>query len=70
MNLGGWGSGEDLGVLGEGEIVIRIHCIKKTILKMSCLFFASIYKFRRVSFISYESTSFHGVEDFLASLGQ
>lgn len=33
VNLGGWGSGEDLGVLGEGEIVIRIHCMKKTILK-------------------------------------
>lgn len=25
------GSGEDLGGVGEGEKVIRIHCMKKTI---------------------------------------
>lgn len=29
--LGGWRVGEDLGVIGGGETVIRIYCIKKPI---------------------------------------
>lgn len=30
--LGGWGGGEDLGVVGGGETVIRIYCIKNLFL--------------------------------------
>lgn len=33
MELGGWSDGEDLGGEGAGETVIRIHCMKKKVLK-------------------------------------
>ena len=29
MDLGKWGSGEDLRGVGKGEIIIRIYCTKK-----------------------------------------
>lgn len=32
--MGRWGVGENLGRLGEGETVIKIYCIKKSIFKI------------------------------------
>lgn len=43
VTLGGWGSGEDLGVLGEGEIVIRIHCMKKNYFKNELSIFLQVF---------------------------
>lgn len=59
MNMGGWGSGQDLEGIGGGKTIIKIYCIEKTSIFN---FIKKIYtatttktKYKRVLFILFSS---------------